>query len=248
MSAAIEIDTREFMKAIKDWEQFSGKESETALRQQMRLLNKRLMDFTPPKAGTGEGTGVADKKAGEGAVSKDLSKIFSGMSGSRLRMFMDKYPDARTSDGMPLFDVGIDPSFHKKFRNQRGRVKRDKNEVMIDGKRFFDRVHIPKTALNRYRKFIQGHVGKAKAGWNAGKALFRSTGFPAWVTRHGTGQGRAQDTLRNGNGYLMTENMTAGAGARGSAILQKAVTSRIRDIYEAIRRGQEAAAKKVSAR
>ena len=125
MSTTIRIDGRQFQAAIKKFAEFEGRNVVTVARQQFRLLNKRLMDWTPPMDGKQPGTGLADKKAGIRAIERDLAKVFYPMDARKVRRYQVEFPGARTSDGLPLFASAPTKSIHEKFRNNRGRVRRN---------------------------------------------------------------------------------------------------------------------------
>jgi hypothetical protein len=232
--ATIRIDGSKFQAAIKKFAEFEGRNVVTVARQQFRLLNKRLMDWTPPMDGKQPGTGLADKKAGQRQVARDIGRVFAGMNVDAVRRWKKRLPHASTKDGMPLFSLTASPELHEQKRGSHGRVRRDsRGEVKVTYRgrniSFKNAVHAPRAAIKKYIKLKQKNVGKAKGGWASGGALW-GHGVPGWVSTH-SGQGTARDRLKpNGNGYLITSNRSAGAGNRGTNILNKAVASRIRDI------------------
>lgn len=223
------------------------------MRNEMRLIISRLIQFTPPQTSKG------GKKAGERAVERDIRKVFIDVeamvrfSGENLPLDLaSRYGDAAlaqrvisTIDKGPLRGASVlsapDPSMHAGRRNRRGRV----NE---SGERAF--VLSPESVAS-YIKKIQAHVGKAKSGWNAAAARFGVKGVGAWVKRHGTTGGSAQDTMAsNPDGYLVAINSRPSILSLNaqSRIIESAFNSRTKAIELKAKRILEAAIKKANAR
>jgi hypothetical protein len=217
----------------------SARTRETApriLRDEMRLLVQKCIEFTPPATLSGSSIG---KKLGETATTRDIKKVFmtwktlvdgtfrSPNLARRIAVLVNTRDYAALNAvfaniagfaNVRLTDT-LEPSFHTSQRNNRGRISSSARKALI--------VKNP-SQLTKYIQLMKGHVGKAKAGWNAAATKFKVARVPAWVTRHKDGQGSATDILRNGNGYLEAVNSVPYIGTldAGVKIIEQAVKSR----------------------
>lgn len=95
--------------------------------------------------------------------------------------------------------IPLDPAFHQRSRNSRGRVSRHRAaQILPDAKDIKARI-----------KEKQALAGFGKAGWiTAGSALGKISNVPAWITRHrGIAPGQAQNaTQRPTDPYVTLTN------------------------------------------
>ena len=144
--------------------------------------------------------------------------------------------------------VGLPAHHQKNRRASDGRVVRvvgQNQGVAVGVQKYVDVLLVRQSAFNRYLKTVFTHVGRAKGGWNAAAEYFRSK-RPAWVSRHGTKEGRTVDRLKNGVGFLEAANRVPyidRLNGRGG-ILAFAVTTRTRDIQTKIEAAMRHAAER----
>lgn len=115
---------------------------------------------------------------------------------------------AKTGLKLQLAEVRED--IHQSRRNSRGRVTQKRANLVATSA----------SELNAYIKKVQERVGKAKAGFLPAIRYFGHVNLPAWVTRHGTGRGRYEDTLSNNGikGAITTINSDKAASSMNSRL------------------------------
>lgn len=202
------------------------------LRQQFRLLVKRLFDFTPPKS----------QAQGRKRVAKDIAKVLTPFDAARIRN--KRLREIVRRGDIPAFNAVAEsagkswraspPSDfagrHARFRDNRGRVRRRATPNFVLGR--------PATsALNRYIRRKQGHVGIARAGWYPGLAAVGGSAVN-WVSRHGDRFGAVEDRTNSpGAPEILARNRSPWANRRdeGRRILTNALEARRRDMEKNLR-------------
>ena len=251
-AVSLQVDSREFTRKIGElhaWVQGrKGYETpEQTLRTEMRLLVERCVHATPPHTGS-RGGAKEGKQQGETAVKRDINKVFTKWTTLADNAFRNPKVAKRArqliasgdNEGLKalLNNLGVqmgqlsildapDAALHKSQRDQRGRVFKNPSK----------RAFVKKAqAVTQYVADIKKHVGFSKAGWMAAVNYFKCRSIPAWVKRHGAGQGSYADTLTNGKGYLEAKNKVQWIGTldSSSGILDWAVKTRTRDIQKKI--------------
>ena len=156
----IELDKTKFDAALRDFLKNSKKAVGQVLREQARLVVGQIAARTPP--GGPNTSGRAAKQRGEAAVAGDIGKIMV---------------KARAKDA-----IKDDPAaIHKRFRNSRGRVRRE----------ISPKIKVRAGDLARLIKTKKAMVGFLASGWRTAASKF-GVKLPAWITRH-TGQGSAKE-------------------------------------------------------
>jgi hypothetical protein len=237
MSAVIAIDTSELNRSLERLQAATKRDFGGIVRQVARLLAGNLIHDTQPY-----GTELAAKKQGEGAVMRDIGKVFMTASQAyRQIQELDKklaagwYKAVKAGDfakaekmieksTLPFRNAEIsatlDPQLHQSNRQGRGRVYRQRPAAILSD---------PKE-LKDYAKKVAQRVGFGKAGWasaasNIGNATMGRLGrIPAWVTRHkGAAPGAAQDRSKGTDPSVMLTNQVRYASdLRGMAASQAA--------------------------
>ena len=156
----IELDKTKFDAALRDFLKNSKKAVGQVLREQARLVVGQIAARTPP--GGPNTSGRAAKQRGEAAVAGDIGKI----------MVKARAKDAIKDDPAPV---------HKRFRNSRGRVRRE----------ISPKIKVRAGDLARLIKTKKAMVGYLASGWRTAAQKF-GVKLPAWITRH-TGQGSARE-------------------------------------------------------
>lgn len=207
MKAKTIVDTSLLLKRMKAYEEVTGKSVSGSLRRGARLLAVNLAYNTPPY-----GKSPDAKKLGEGAIGKDLLRIFYVMSAANVEKFLEFWGKKRTfafghKGAAPIGDVTHQvlnslelKAWHQSHRLPSGRTRhiRGKNELNVTtttGIRFRDLPGldvgiVTKEQFDNYLKYVQTRVGLSKAAWAACALKIRAdvknplAGIPAWVKRH----------------------------------------------------------------
>jgi hypothetical protein len=135
------------------------------------------------------------------------------------------------------------------FKN--GRMTKARDATKDIGRwKFIDSMIVGVGTLSSYVNFVQSHVGRMKAGWMAAAMRYGATGVPAWVARHGTGDGSFSEQFGKNGGYLeaVNTNKAIGAHNRSSRIVVNAIQSRTRDINAKLQRMMDRRAREWSRR
>lgn len=154
-----EFDKSKFDAALREFRRHSRKALGQVLREQARGVVKQIAERTPP--GGPNTSGRAAKQRGEAAVVGDIGKI------------MEK---GRAKDA-----ISNPEAVHKRYRNNRGRVRREVHP----------KIKVRAGDLARLIKKRKGMVGFLASGWRTAAQKF-GVKLPAWITRH-TGDGSASE-------------------------------------------------------
>lgn len=202
MKGEVKIETRAFEAALRNLAKATGKSFRQVVDQNSRLIAINLAHQTQPF-----GMDSGAKKAGEGAVMRDIGRVYKPASqvfeevkeesAAQARGFYAAVKSGNYSMAEDILKrTGIkdrnttvgefEPSVHGKWRNRRGTVNRHRAALIV-----------PKAKdIKNYAKEVARRVGIAKSGWiAAGLQLGRLSRVPAWIKRH-TGTGNA--TRRGG--------------------------------------------------
>lgn len=167
----IELDKTKFDAALRDFLKHSKKAVGQVLREQARLVVGQIAARTPP--GGPNTSGRAAKQRGEAAVVGDIAKI---MVKGTYKISKDDLASANWAK------ASVDPAaVHKRYRNSRGRVRRE----------ISPKIKVRAGDLARLIKAKKAMVGYLASGWRAAAQKF-GVKLPAWITRH-TGQGSAKE-------------------------------------------------------
>ena len=183
MASAIEItvDTSRFDHALKQLHQASGRDARESLERAARGFVRRVVAITPP--GGGGRTGTAARKAGEGAIRKDLGRIFAPVVLKGRRKITQVFG---TPLKRPVFVPTKErwPDVEAIYAGRLAR-KGGRKHLTRGQKQAF---YVDKRKLSALQKMLIARVGFLAAGWNAA-AESLGVKLPAWVSRHGTGHG-----------------------------------------------------------
>lgn len=208
---------------------------------QGRLLAERCQDFTPPQ----------NRAQGQAAVARDLTRIFRPLSD--ITFTRKSIKKIIRSDDRPAWNtaaarfsgshglkntkaIGFDPSWHTANRISRGRARGLSGKMGRDAKDNLGVVTLgPEGRKARaYMKEIKGHVGWARAGWNAGIVGLGGTVRASWVSRHGNSGGFLNNGTASPDPFIHIGNTTSwakyGSQGEGNRILANAISARARDM------------------
>lgn len=234
MNYQMTADTRDFEKWLVKQAAVMDVGMGEVLRGEAPWLATALAKATPPLTGKNMFSQAwgAQKKAGEGAVSKDLAKVYT-TANSIYGMIAEQDEGAakgfrravRRRDvgeaqrlmyvfGLSQFassNIGeFNPDFHKQARRRHGRVGRGQRTMQIVTRG---------SDLNRYRREKMGRVGRLKAGWvSASRGLTKQPRWPAWLRKVARGEGTLSDqTRRRRDPYLRLTNSVRYSGSRNNS-------------------------------
>jgi hypothetical protein len=193
----IKIDTRRFEGAVRTYSIAAVKDNKQALRDAARNFIVKAAGVTPPSV-NGKADGTA-KKRGEAVIQNDLDHILVGLPPKQYDQFMDMggksiRREMRRKDGtVYVTDSDIATSnikgWHKENRRENGRVHRIGRKTRDIGRhKNWDRGVVTAAERKAYIAKTLRKVGTLAAGWNA-SAIKLGAKFPAWIKRHGHGNG-----------------------------------------------------------
>lgn len=178
ISISFEIAKVQYRAAINSFVYQLGADGTKLLKEEMRLLLRDIMRFTPPKT----------RKQGEDAISGDLYRAAFPLRPEKIKwkrmkeLVLSRDINAIRELWMKqrkgffayrrlLLSVAEIKENHKRHRTRYGRVSSDKNRMA-----FADH-------WDTYTKTVQSFVGFARAGWSAA-ANAVGLKLPKWVSRH----------------------------------------------------------------
>lgn len=239
MSLTIVFDTAKLQNAINAFVYELKADSRLLLKEEMRLLLRDVMKFSPPQAYKPMSDGQKLKKA-RADVSNDIFRSAVPLDASKItnprisKLIRKKDIDGlnalarRMKRGPIAGRVFVTPEalrgLHKKDRNAFGRVKYDRKRMTWGA------------GFRAYVKTIQARIGYLQSGW--GRAA-RAVGLPMknWVARHGQSDGgyvapqinnlRIEATNRSSKypGYQRIVDFAIAARARSLAAELKAIVA-----------------------
>lgn len=197
----------ELNAAMRNYAAATGKKFGAVVKMQSRLIAWNFAHNSQPY-----GMDLATKKLGEAAVLRDIGLVFRSAQQMFKQLEDQGQPElakawyklvkigtnakaekllreTKAADrNTPIF-APLDPQFHQKSRNRRGRVSRHRPaQIVPDAKE-----------IREYTKKKKDLVGFGKAGWiTAGSQLGSIRNVPAWITRHkGTAPGGCIDQSKS---------------------------------------------------
>ncbi|MBE2180219.1 MAG: hypothetical protein IAE97_07080 [Chthoniobacterales bacterium] len=180
-----EFDKSKFDAALREFRRHSRKALGQVLREQARGVVKQIAERTPP--GGPNTSGRAAKQRGEAAVVSDILKIMEKAGPKRKKRKGGDEDDERGDHAAALFDITAAAAIsnpeavHKRYRNNRGRVRRE----------IHPKIKVRAGDLARIIKKRKSMVGFLASGWRTAAQKF-GVKLAAWITRH-TGDGSASE-------------------------------------------------------
>lgn len=240
-----EWDYAELKKELSTYMLLAKKDFSACLREQARLLGKRLIDYTAPAKSKKFGTA---KRAGNMRILRDIDFIFRDLATKivfkskphqkmwargeydKLKRVFENY---NKKEQMPLFKYKLlrapDPVIHAKAIDGSGKISRYyKKTAAVTNKR---------ETLFYIRK-KQSHLGRLKSGWTAGYAALGGNAS-GWIKRHGTGLGGYTDaTNRSEKPFFEYRNSAPKmpAGMESGVVVARALKSQIMALRETVKR------------
>lgn len=178
-----------FMKSLLRFWAYGEKSIREVIRAQARLLAVELARRTQPF-----GDGPDAQEQGRKATRRDIRRVFKGPDDMRAR-FQGSLPGTLGASILRYIESGsitrlrevlaslsrpinvtstLDPNFHQKQRNSRGRIPKGRRMIYV----------ADQSAIDEYIVAEEKLVGKAKGGWAAAaRALGGARGIPSWVSR-----------------------------------------------------------------
>jgi hypothetical protein len=151
------LETRDFEYAAQRLGQYSKREADVFLKEQIRGFIRHIMDMTPPARGSRVGTKA--KKAGEQAVTADVRAVFRGVS-------KPERAEVRSISEMKSV-----------MRSRRGsgtiRVRASGNKVAA-----------PRALITELIKLKKQRVGYLASAWAVAARGIGKIRIPAWINRH----------------------------------------------------------------
>jgi hypothetical protein len=178
MSLRVQIDTVKYRNDLNQFVTRLNADSSLLLKEEMRLLLRDIQRLTPPKtlaqgrkAVSGDMRRVAAPLDPDKIKFPAMAKAVRDRDGKAIQAIADNLKSGFFAKRHMILNDGDLRSAHIAARNNRGRVKRDQNNM---------------TFLRTWRKYtaeIQNRVGYARAGWAAAAAGV-GLKLPSWVSRH----------------------------------------------------------------
>ena len=238
MGLAFTVDNSQFNQWVNKYNGEIKRDMVAGLKQEMGLLIRAGIMFTPPFTKTrskeNKGSSKAARIQGETAVERDIRVVLLDLNGFikfMIRLGARKETMFRIMVLAMARDVrGLQEIFKKWHGLARVTHVGDSGLAQVHNSERRQGVihHTPRqrmfvldtSVLNDYIADIKKHVGRAKAGWNAAASKFGvkdTTAWPAWVKRH-AGRGSATDNLSTttGSGYLEGVNADIAIGVLNS--------------------------------
>ena len=192
------FDMSRLESAIRRYRGAAVKETSEVVRSAARNFIVKAAGVTPPSV-NGKADGTA-KKRGEAVIQNDLDHIFLGLDPESYRQFLERGgKDVRRElyrkDGTIYvtdsdIEIGSAKDWHQQNRRENGRVHRIGRKTRDIGRhKNWDRGVVPAAEKKAYIAKVLKRVGLLAAGWNA-SAIKLGAKFPAWIKRHGHGNGQ----------------------------------------------------------
>lgn len=197
------LKTSEWEAAVKKLHSVGKKKLAKVMEQSAKLVMRDIIAFTPP-FGNAPVTEAFKKKKdlGMAAVKSDILKIYSNFKnigpvksnnklGKRIKL-LAKTDSPACRDLLNTVGykchavtVGLNTHYHKKARNNRGRVKWSESKGKVYVVNF--------TEVNKYIKAQQKKVGTGMSGWAWGVKKLKVSRIPKWATdKRSKSRGRAR--------------------------------------------------------
>lgn len=151
------LHIEEFQIAAEKLAQFSKRDSQTFMKEQIRGFIRHLLDFTPPSRGSRRGSKA--KKGGDMAITADIRSVFRGVSD----------PKRAEADSMQQM-LAI-------LRSQR---RSGSMRVAKGG----EKTKAPRALIAELIKTKKARVGYLASAWASAAKDVGKIRVPAWVSRH----------------------------------------------------------------
>lgn len=178
------LRVEEFQYAAERLAQYSKRDGETFMKEQIRGFIRHLLDFTPPNRG---GTrGVKAKKLGEQAIVGDIRAVFRGVSDPK-RADVDSIAQMRSV---------------LKSRRKSGSMRVAKGGTKL---------RAPRALIAELIKAKKARVGYLASAWATAARDVGKIRVPAWVSRHAA-PGNTDIRVREGEISASITNAVEWAG------------------------------------
>jgi len=192
------FDMSRLESAIRLYRGAAVKETAEVVRSAARNFILKAAGVTPPSV-NGKADGTA-KKRGEAVIQNDLDHILVGLTPELYDQFMELggktiRREMRRKDGTVYITdsdiaIGSAKDWHQQNRRENGRVHRIGRKTRDIGRhKNYDRGVVPAAEKKAYIAKVLKKVGLLAAGWNA-SAIKLGAKLPAWIKRHGHGNGQ----------------------------------------------------------
>ena len=162
------LRVEEFQYAAEKLAQYSKRDGETFMKEQIRGFIRHLLDFTPPNRGSTRG--VKAKKLGEQAITGDIRAVFRGVSDPK-RADVDSIAQMRSV---------------LTSRRKSGSMRVAKGGTKL---------RAPRALIAELIKAKKARVGYLASAWATAARDVGKIRVPAWVSRH-TAPGSTAITVR----------------------------------------------------
>jgi len=185
------LHTHEWEAAVKKLHSVGKKKLNKVMEQSAKLVIRDIVSFTPPFGNAPVTEAFKEKRdLGKAAVKSDILKIYSNFKnigpvksnnklGKRIKLLAKSDApacrDLLNAVGYKCHAVtiGLIKDYHKKARNNRGRVKWSESKGKVYVMNF--------TEVNKYIKAQQKKVGTAMSGWAWGVKKLKVPRIPNWA-------------------------------------------------------------------
>jgi hypothetical protein len=174
----------EFQYAAEKLAQYSKRDGETFMKEQIRGFIRHLLDFTPPNRGSTRG--VKAKKLGEQAITGDIRAVFRGVSDPK-RADVDSIAQMRSV---------------LTSRRKSGSMRVAKGGTKL---------RAPRALIAELIKAKKARVGYLASAWATAARDVGKIRVPAWVSRHAA-PGNTDIRVREGEISASITNAVEWAG------------------------------------
>ena len=178
------LRVEEFQHAAEKLAQYSKRDGETFMKEQIRGFIRHLLDFTPPNRGSTRG--VKAKKLGEQAITGDIRAVFRGVSDPK-RADVDSIAQMRSV---------------LKSRRKSGSMRVAKGGTKL---------RAPRALIAELIKAKKARVGYLASAWATAARDVGKIRVPAWVSRHAA-PGNTDIRVREGEISASITNAVEWAG------------------------------------
>jgi hypothetical protein len=178
------LRVEEFQHAAEKLAQYSKRDGETFMKEQIRGFIRHLLDFTPPNRGSTRG--VKAKKLGEQAITGDIRAVFRGVSDPK-RADVDSIAQMRSV---------------LTSRRKSGSMRVAKGGTKL---------RAPRALIAELIKAKKARVGYLASAWATAARDVGKIRVPAWVSRHAA-PGNTDIRVREGEISASITNAVEWAG------------------------------------
>ena len=178
------LRVEEFQYAAERLAQYSKRDGETFMKEQIRGFIRHLLDFTPPNRGSTRG--VKAKKLGEQAITGDIRAVFRGVSDPK-RADVDSIAQMRSV---------------LTSRRKSGSMRVAKGGTKL---------RAPRALIAELIKAKKARVGYLASAWATAARDVGKIRVPAWVSRHAA-PGNTDIRVREGEISASITNAVEWAG------------------------------------